>query len=79
MWFIKFSYRKANINYAKNLYIVYEELLTGLIEPDTKTICKMLKRVSYTGDIRKDMDPEEMLSTGTTLFELYKVLQRFVE
>ncbi|XP_045499382.1 protein unc-13 homolog 4B isoform X2 [Colias croceus] len=80
--------------YSKTLYGVYEDKIASLVEPEVLQVCKSLKRLRYsegstnsvhlagglngeTGLGTPDVGSEP-LAMGTTLFELYLALQRFL-
>ncbi|XP_041980361.1 protein unc-13 homolog 4B isoform X3 [Aricia agestis] len=79
--------------YSKALYGVYENKIASLVEPEVVQVCKSLKRLRYsesnsnvqlagglngeTGLGTPDVGSEP-LAMGTTLFELYLALQRFL-
>ncbi|XP_047522353.1 protein unc-13 homolog 4B isoform X3 [Pieris napi] len=80
--------------YSKALYGVYEDKIASLVEPEVLQVCKSLKRLRYSegsnnsvylaGGLNGDTglgNPDvgsEPLAMGTTLFELYLALQRFL-
>ncbi|CAH2084741.1 unnamed protein product [Euphydryas editha] len=80
--------------YSKTLYGVYEDKIASLVEPEVIQVCKSLKRLRYSegsthsvhlaGGINGETGlgtqelGSEPLSMGTTLFELYLALQRFL-
>ncbi|XP_022115122.2 protein unc-13 homolog 4B isoform X2 [Pieris rapae] len=80
--------------YSKALYGVYEDKIASLVEPEVMQVCKSLKRLRYSegsnnsvylaGGLNGDTGlgtPDvgsEPLAMGTTLFELYLALQRFL-
>ncbi|XP_050348302.1 protein unc-13 homolog 4B isoform X3 [Nymphalis io] len=80
--------------YSKTLYGVYEDKIASLVEPEVIEVCKSLKRLRYSegstnsihlaGGINGETGlgtPDvgsEPLAMGTTLFELYLALQRFL-
>lgn len=73
----------VNLQYAKILYSLYEAQLAAFIEPEVKDISNSLEKLIFPGHLYPgrapaNIDPEEPLATGTTLFELYLILQRFV-
>lgn len=85
--------RYIHFPYSKTLYMVYEQRLSEIIEPEVVEVCKSLKRLSYNNNDRQviladesgegtrlgaPMVQGEPLAMGTTLFELYLVLQRFL-
>ncbi|KAJ3619664.1 hypothetical protein MTP99_005328 [Tenebrio molitor] len=67
-----------HFQYAKALYTFYQAKISALAEPDVRNICKSLKKLSFTGFTAAETDSSESLSEGTTLFELYLALHRFV-
>ncbi|CAK1555317.1 unnamed protein product [Leptosia nina] len=80
--------------YSKALYGVYEDKIASLVEPEVLQVCKSLKRLRYSEGSTNSVHlagglngatgmgtPEvgsEPLAMGTTLFELYLALQRFL-
>ncbi|XP_039754928.1 protein unc-13 homolog 4B isoform X7 [Pararge aegeria] len=80
--------------YSRALYGVYEDKIASLVEPEVIQVCKSMKRLRYSegstnsvhlaGGLNGDTGlgaPEvgsEPLAMGTTLFELYLALQRFL-
>ncbi|XP_073955464.1 C2 and C2B_Munc13-like domain-containing protein staccato isoform X4 [Choristoneura fumiferana] len=83
-----------NFPYSKALYGLYESKIASLVEPDVIEVCKRLKRLNYNegstnsvhlaGGINGETGMgapqvgDEPLAMGTTLFELYLALQRFL-
>ncbi|KAG6450866.1 hypothetical protein O3G_MSEX006811 [Manduca sexta] len=83
-----------NFPYTKALYGLYESKIASLVEPDVIEVCKSLKRLQYNegstnsvhlaGGINGQTGlgapqvSNEPLAMGTTLFELYLALQRFL-
>lgn len=80
--------------YSKVLYALYQEKIAELVEPEVTDVCKSLKRLRYSegsttsvhlaGGVNGDSGiggpdvASEPLAMGTTLFELYLALQRFL-
>ncbi|KAI5645978.1 c2 domain-containing protein [Phthorimaea operculella] len=80
--------------YSKTLYGIYESKIASLVEPQVIDVCKSLKRLQYNegsestvhlaGGINGETGlgtpklESEPLAMGTTLFELYLALQRFL-
>lgn len=83
-----------NFTYSKTLYALYEDKIAQIVEPEVVEVCKSLKRLRYSdgsttsvhlaGGINGDTVvgsgtiESEPLAMGTTLFELYLALQRFL-
>ncbi|XP_017783309.1 PREDICTED: protein unc-13 homolog D isoform X2 [Nicrophorus vespilloides] len=68
----------VNFPYAKSLYMIYQVKIATMAEPEVLHICKSLKRLSFHGFEPAAEESTEPLTVGTSLFELYLVLQRFV-
>lgn len=78
--------------YSKTLYGLYEAKVASLVESEVVDVCKSLKRLRYSSDSATTLAggalgdtglgahavPAEPLTMGTTLFELYLTLQRFL-
>lgn len=80
--------------YSKALYGIYEEKIASLVEPEVIDVCKSLKRINYNDGSTNSIHlaggingatglgapkvESEPLAMGTTLFELYLTLQRFL-
>lgn len=59
----------------------YQEKIVALAECEVGNICKSLKRLSFAGKAPTENEKEvssQPLNVGTTLFELYLIMQRFV-
>ncbi|XP_066150952.1 protein unc-13 homolog 4B isoform X3 [Euwallacea fornicatus] len=73
----------VSFQYAKCLYTFYQTQLSSLCEPEVREICKNLKTLDYSGYnfgngptvTDQTVDP---LAEGTSLFNLYLTIQRFV-
>ncbi|XP_044262026.1 protein unc-13 homolog 4B isoform X2 [Tribolium madens] len=74
----KLFQQTINFQYAKALYVFYQAKISALAEPDVRNICKSLKKLSFTGFTTNETESNESLKEGTTLFELYLALHRFV-
>ncbi|CAH1131281.1 unnamed protein product [Ceutorhynchus assimilis] len=82
-YYDKFFIEHVNFQYAKCLYTFYQARVATLCEPDVREICKNLKTLDNSdykfgeGFVNEDptVDP---LAEGTSLFELYLAIQRFV-
>ncbi|RZC32407.1 unc-13 -like, partial [Asbolus verrucosus] len=74
----KIFQESVNFQYAKALYIFYQAKISALAEPDIRNICKSMKKLTFTGLNLSETDSSELLSEGTTLFEVYLALYRFV-
>lgn len=82
-YYDKLFLEHVNFQYAKCLYVFYQAKLSTLYEPEVTEICKNLKGLYYEGyrfdNGSNGSDPsDDPLSEGTSLFELYLAIQRFV-
>ncbi|CAH1161909.1 unnamed protein product [Phyllotreta striolata] len=65
----------VNFQYAKALYVFYQEKVTSLCEPEVRDICRNLKKIQY--ESTDGENAEDPLCDGTSLFELYLAVQKF--
>ncbi|RZF34138.1 hypothetical protein LSTR_LSTR003548 [Laodelphax striatellus] len=66
--------------YSRTLYIIYDNKVSEMTEPVVTDLCMSLKPIKYNEydePIQNDSNDSTLLAIGTTLFELYLVLQRF--
>ncbi|XP_065157678.1 protein unc-13 homolog 4B isoform X3 [Atheta coriaria] len=68
----------VNLPYANILYTFYQEKISVLAKDDVEQTSKSIKKLSYNGFQPSERDSTEPLAVGTTLFELYLILERFV-
>ncbi|XP_020290678.1 protein unc-13 homolog 4B isoform X2 [Pseudomyrmex gracilis] len=67
----KLFIKRVNVPYARLLYITYEKRISDMCTIIIEDVCARLKRIEV------DSTDNEELSLGTTLFELYLMLQRY--
>ncbi|XP_034244004.1 protein unc-13 homolog 4B isoform X2 [Thrips palmi] len=73
----KIFLKGIGLAYSSILYKVYEEKVCEEAEPVVKDVCGQLRPIRINdSDPRINLEREEPLSMGTTLFELYLALQR---
>jgi len=72
----KLFYTTVKIPYAKEIYKVYDELISEIVKPVVTELCEGLKPIIMRDTIQSE-EPTNSLSVGTSLFELYLMLQRF--
>ncbi|KAL1506494.1 hypothetical protein ABEB36_005849 [Hypothenemus hampei] len=82
-YFDKLFIELVHFQYAKCLYTFYQAKIATICEPEVREICKNLKTLQYTGFSfganTKNSDPAtDPLAEGTSLFNLYLTIQRFV-
>ncbi|XP_071447692.1 protein unc-13 homolog 4B isoform X2 [Hetaerina americana] len=63
--------------YTKTLYSVYDYELSEISKPVVNDVCWKLKPLRFSDDPEDAMNDTEHLQMGTSLFELYLILQRF--
>ncbi|XP_021939432.1 protein unc-13 homolog 4B isoform X2 [Zootermopsis nevadensis] len=64
-------------SYAKTLYKLYESKVAELVEPVVTEVCKSLKPLKFNDRATDGICDNDPLLMGTTLFELYLIVQRF--
>lgn len=73
-----FSLRVIQFEYTKSIYMIYDDRIYDLIEPVVKATCKSLKPLKFNEDPAEGIHDNDSITMGTSLFELYLTLQRFV-
>ncbi|PNF14104.1 unc-13-like protein 4B [Cryptotermes secundus] len=73
----KIFQQSFNFPYAKTLYKVYESKVAELVEPVVTEVCKSLKPLKFNHGAGDGIYDNDRLLMGTTLFELYLIVQRF--
>lgn len=76
-----FCFRNAHFQYAKFLYTFYQAKIASIAEPDIVKVCKSLRRLSFAGKSPTESETDsssQSLAVGTSLFELYLIIQKFV-
>lgn len=67
-----------NFQFARALYAFYEAKLAAFIEPVVSAVSRNIKRIDIPQDESQELASHQEINMGTTLFELYLVLKRFV-
>ncbi|XP_026840156.1 protein unc-13 homolog 4B isoform X1 [Drosophila persimilis] len=78
-YFDKLFYHKIQLNYSAILYLLYDSKLNEICEPIVKDVCNNIKRLDVPDDQFEYLPKIDNLNMGTTLFELYLVLKRYVQ
>ncbi|XP_026840158.1 protein unc-13 homolog 4B isoform X2 [Drosophila persimilis] len=78
IWEEHFSF-KIQLNYSAILYLLYDSKLNEICEPIVKDVCNNIKRLDVPDDQFEYLPKIDNLNMGTTLFELYLVLKRYVQ
>jgi hypothetical protein len=66
------------LDYAKIIYKIYDEEIYQLIQPEVEKTCKNLKQLRFNDDASQGIYDNDSITMGTSLFELYLALQRYV-
>ncbi|XP_037945402.1 protein unc-13 homolog 4B isoform X2 [Teleopsis dalmanni] len=77
-YFDKHFYHKLHINYSTVLFKFYDKKLTEIIEPIIVKISANMERLNVPDDRFEYLPNIDNVNMGTTLFELYIVLKRFL-
>lgn len=79
-FFDKMFQEIVNFKYTSVLYATYDEKLAEIIQPIVEEVCNTIKSIEFRiGQAAiEQLDSYENVNMGTTLFELYLVLQRFI-
>nr|CAD7447691.1 unnamed protein product [Timema bartmani] len=64
-----------HLSYATTLYTIYEKKISELTEEVVTEVCKTLKPLKFNDRPGDDIYDNDPLTMGTTLFELYLILQ----
>ena len=68
-----------NFAYASCLYKIYQKELSKTMEDIVRKMCDIMTKMPHIGYNNVDeVDSSQPMTIGTTLFELYLYLQRFV-
>lgn len=67
-----------HFQYARALYALYEVRLAEYVEPIVLDVSRNIKRIAIPSDETQKLESHQEINMGTTLFELYLVLKRFV-
>ncbi|KAL5288048.1 hypothetical protein ACFFRR_008722 [Megaselia abdita] len=75
----KMFQQKLNFPYAQTLYKYYEGRFADISEPIVKSVCRNIKRITICEDRYERLPEYTEMNMGTSLFELYLVLRKFVK
>lgn len=73
----KIFYTICQFPYAKAIYTLYECKISEICEPLVTDVCMTLKPLKFKDQAKNGEYENDPLAMGTTLFELYLILQRF--
>lgn len=69
---------KLQFKLSSILFEFYDRKLTELIQPIVTQICSQIKRIDVPDDQFQPLPDLSATNMGTTLFELYLILKRFL-
>ncbi|EDW84880.2 uncharacterized protein Dwil_GK12905, isoform B [Drosophila willistoni] len=78
-YFDKLFYHKIQLNYSAVLFMYYDTKLTEICKSIIKDVCNNIKRLDVPDDQFEYLPNIENANMGTTLFEAYLVLKRYVQ
>ncbi|XP_037732487.1 protein unc-13 homolog 4B isoform X1 [Drosophila subpulchrella] len=77
-YFDKIFYHKIQINYSAILYLFYDSKLAEICKSIIIEVCNNIKRLDVPDDQFLYLPSLENVNMGTTLFEVYLILKRYV-
>ncbi|XP_020817786.1 protein unc-13 homolog 4B isoform X4 [Drosophila serrata] len=78
-YFDKLFYHKIQLNYSAILYIFYDSKLAEICKSIIIEVCNNIKRLDVPDDQFEYLPNIENVNMGTTLFEVYLILKRYVQ
>lgn len=73
-----FSFRKIRISFSAVLYKFYDEKIAEIAKTIVDEVCSNIKRIDVPDDNFEELPNIDNVNMGTTLFELYLVLKRYL-
>ncbi|XP_017124116.1 protein unc-13 homolog 4B isoform X2 [Drosophila elegans] len=77
-FFDKIFYHKIQLNYSAILYLFYDSKLAEICKSIIIEVCNNIKRLDVPDDQFEYLPNLENVNMGTTLFEVYLILKRYV-
>lgn len=68
-----------NVNYLKIAFEIYQSKITQEAKEIIQEACQKLRPISYSEDSENCYYVNETLTIGTSLFELYLILQQIAK
>ncbi|XP_017052526.1 protein unc-13 homolog 4B isoform X2 [Drosophila ficusphila] len=78
-FFDKIFYHKIQLNYSAILYLFYDSKLAEICKTIIIDVCNNIKRLDVPDDQFEYLPNLENVNMGTTLFEVYLILKRYVQ
>ncbi|KAM8703190.1 hypothetical protein ACLKA7_007899 [Drosophila subpalustris] len=77
-YFDKLFYHKIRLNYSTKLYLYYDSKLMEISKAIVKEVCSNIKMLDVPDDQFEYLPNIDNVNMGTTLFEAYLVLKRYI-
>ncbi|KAH8309667.1 hypothetical protein KR044_007803 [Drosophila immigrans] len=77
-YFDKLFYHKIRLNYSTILYLFYDSKLMEICKTVVIGVCSNIKMLDVPDDQFEYLPPIDNVNMGTTLFEAYLVLKRYI-
>ncbi|KAM7362908.1 C2 and C2B_Munc13-like domain-containing protein staccato isoform 2-T2 [Cochliomyia hominivorax] len=77
-YFDKHFFHKIRLSLSVVLFKFYEEKVAEIVKTIVTEVCSSIKRLDVPDDHLEELPDIDEINMGTTLFELYLVLQRFL-
>lgn len=77
--FTLFISSKIQLNYSAVLYLFYDSKLAEICKSIIIEVCNNIKRLDVPDDQFEYLPNLENVNMGTTLFEVYLILKRYVQ
>uniref|UniRef100_A0A1I8PQW5 Protein unc-13 homolog 4B n=1 Tax=Stomoxys calcitrans TaxID=35570 RepID=A0A1I8PQW5_STOCA len=78
-YFDKHFHQKVRVSFSTVLYKYYDEKIVDIAKTIVDEVCSHIKRIDVPDDNLEDLPDIDNISMGTTLFELYLVLKRYLD
>ncbi|XP_030370061.1 protein unc-13 homolog 4B isoform X2 [Scaptodrosophila lebanonensis] len=77
-YFDKLFYHKIRLNYSAILFMCYDKKLTEISKSTLQIVCGNIQKLDVPDDQFQYLPNTDNVQMGTTLFEVYLVLKRYV-
>ncbi|XP_075147164.1 C2 and C2B_Munc13-like domain-containing protein staccato isoform X2 [Haematobia irritans] len=78
-YFDKHFHQKIRVSFSTVLYEYYDDKIVDVAKSIVDEVCSHVKRIDVPEDNLEELPNIENITMGTTLFELYLVLKRYVD
>uniref|UniRef100_A0A1A9WYQ6 C2 domain-containing protein n=1 Tax=Glossina brevipalpis TaxID=37001 RepID=A0A1A9WYQ6_9MUSC len=77
-YFDKHFYHKMRLNFSAILLTYYDKKMVEIVKSIVSEVCSNIKRLHIPDELNETLPDLSDINMGTTLFELYLVLKRFL-